>query len=293
MGDIFPKWALISIDIAARNSGKKVILLCTKRSPLIDKSIEQIEIGTFYNGVDLNFPHESSQFRNGFWIKTTERFMVLKSFVRQSNITMFFHAELDNLIFDISDLPQRLNAIGEGLFIPKDSRDRCIASLIYVNKPSLLDAFCLFVSDSLGIYANDMELLGAFSKIRNDVFFLPNEKRETIQEGYKALNFSQTQGLFDAAAIGQFLFGIDLRNTRCPVFNLFVNENSTLEELLRFYIVSIESNKASLDSLRLYNIHVHSKVFHKLRNREWVQRVVSKVNAGKSSFIGYHCPWRM
>lgn len=99
----------------------------------------------------------------------------MRDFVEKNNITSFFHAELDNLIFNLSTLSQKFDKIGAGLYIPKDSINRCIASLIYVNDIKVIYEFCEYVICNPKKLSNDMLLLGDFSEFNKNVYYLPNE----------------------------------------------------------------------------------------------------------------------
>lgn len=272
-------------------SGCDVYLLCTKSSSFVHSSCKQVEIDSFYKPINLGSNGISEKFRNGFWIKTTERFFILYDFVNSQGITSFFHAELDNLIFDLSALPLKLNSLGSGIFLPRDSRTRCIASLVYVNDNSVLKNFCVFAINGISIYQNDMLLLGEFSRSNSSVYFLPNELSFTENNGLEFISFIQTDGIFDAAAIGQYLFGIDPRNTLFPVYNCFVNENSNIGALRQPYRISIERRESLMNGWNLYNIHVHSKVFHKLVDESWLNAVIKRLNLGRKSYIIATWPW--
>jgi len=175
IGDELPSWAIISINIAIENFKCNVYLLLSKYNRQIDEKCIQVEIKSFYNFQESNFISNNDKFRDGFWIKTTERFFILRDFVEKNNITSFFHAELDNLIFNLSTLSQKFDKIGAGLYIPKDSINRCIASLIYVNDIKVIYEFCEYVICNPKKLSNDMLLLGDFSEFNKNVYYLPNE----------------------------------------------------------------------------------------------------------------------
>ena len=75
------------------------------------------------------------QYSGDFWINTSLRFLVLNNFIHNSEIQCFYHAELDNIIFNLDTLDHSLPTLGKGIFVPRDSDDRAIASLIFCNRP--------------------------------------------------------------------------------------------------------------------------------------------------------------
>lgn len=287
IGDELPPWAVISVNVAVENSKSEVFLLLTKTNDYISNKCTQVEINTFYNVTCSNFVLNSSGFRDGFWIKTTERFFIIKDFVNKYKIESFFHAELDNLIFDISQLNLLLDIIGKGLFIPKDSQERCIASFLYINKKQILEDFCNYVLTNPKQLSNDMLLLGDFSDNNIEVFYLPNESAFNDFNTIDYLDQNILGGIFDAAAIGQYLFGIDPRNTFFPVFNKFINENVKYDLSKCVFKISISDNSAYLNGIKIYNIHIHSKIFSKLTNEKWLLRVVNRINNNKKSYIAH------
>jgi hypothetical protein len=292
IGDKLPNWAVISLNIAVHNSNCNIYLLTTNISCSVNPICNQILISSFYKKSNYQFINNNSTFRDGFWFKTTERFFILRDFVAKNKIQSFFHAELDNLVFDISDLPVLFNNIGRGLFIPKDSIDRCIASLLYINESKVLNDFCDYVIDNPKLLDNDMLLLGDFANNYHDVFYLPNESIFNFYNEIKYLKYTDLGGFFDAAAIGQFLFGIDPRNSRFPIYNKFVNENAKFDLNKCNFNISITSNFAKIENINLYNIHVHSKIFENLIEEKWLNRLIKRINQNKKTIITYNLPWK-
>ncbi len=202
-------------------------------------------------------------FRGNFWKYTSQRFEVLSDFVEKNNINKFFHAEIDNLLFNFDKLDWKLDKIGNGIFVPRDSIDRGIASFIYCNKKSCL-------KDILKMYlpgknaSNDMHALGLYANQNKNFYSLPTESFAQNVKLWDIISPNECQGIFDAAAIGQYCLGIDPNNNRYnPTFNLFRNENSRVN-FDKLEIIS--DNKELFIRLpeskiirKIYNIHVHSK----------------------------------
>lgn len=285
IGDKLPDWALISIDFAIKNSNSNVYLLITNKSSKISSKCIQIEISSFYTNTQESIISNDKHFRDGFWIKTTERFFILRDFVKRYNIYSFFHAELDNLVFDISHLGICLDKIGKGIFIPKDSKERCIASFLYINNFQILEEFCNYILNNPEQLSNDMLLLGDFGSKNTKVFYLPNESAFNDLNSINYLDHNKIGGIFDAAAIGQYLFGIDPRNTYFPVFNKFLNENLKYDLSKCTFNISISENIAYINGIKIYNLHIHSKIFAKLLNHKWLLRLLKRINNNKKSYI--------
>ena len=196
----------------------------------------------------------NSTFRNNFWRHTTERFFVIERYLKENGIVdSFVHIENDVLLY--CD-PQQLK-FSKGLYFVKDSNDRGIGSIMF-STPESWSKFTKYASSNL--HKNDMEILGSY--IDTDVFTLPNDPK------------SAHKLLFDGAAFGQFIAGIDPRNTtNQSLYNNntsgFINETSVVnpsdyrvirklvnvngKELFKYYI------KHGIKCLEMFNLHIHSK----------------------------------
>jgi hypothetical protein len=296
IGHTLPVWANDSLELSRGLCGVETILLTNSTVEECIHVDNHYYIEDFF-GDDNLFDDENlnvaSKFRNGFWLKTLQRFFVLKKFMAYSGINRVFHAELDNIIFDISGLPAKLDSINYGLFCPRDSIARGIASLIYINEPSALECFDAVDIKDAGVSLNDMSFLGRMLTTSELFHSLPTENSFDIKEQHKwkFINPDSLGGIFDAASIGQYLFGIDGRNTFFPSFNGFVNENSG-DNLTNLSFEIHRSERLCLVNLlndtknyRLFNIHVHSKIFNVIKNNEACRNIVNRVNSGKKTLI--------
>ena len=118
IGENLPDWAIDSINITRNLCGLKTIILTNKSVKKCSFVDEHFYIDDFYkiNSKSNNQEISVSNFRDGFWAKTLERFLVIKSFMRFAGVEKIFHAELDNIIFNIEGLSSRLDNLGTGFF---------------------------------------------------------------------------------------------------------------------------------------------------------------------------------
>ena len=297
LGDKLPSWARQAFEISSKLCEVDTILLCSNKISKLSALTMQIALEEFYipkveniclvNNTDVDF-------RNGFWNKTTERFLVLQQFQVKYQVKSFFHAELDNIVFDISKLAGQLDQYGVGCFVPRDRVDRGIASLIYINSNTPLENIISVLNQSPPPAQNDMQLLGMM--LQNDANFMALPTDHSLAEDGKNNKWSAvplhfTNGLFDAAAIGQFLFGIDFRNSNSLHYNAFVNEN-TGYDLWQIYFnwPSVASGlqlirKSDGQSFNLYNLHVHSKLFNLIAQEEKLQYILYRINNHQRSLL--------
>ena len=281
-----PEYATYSLMINSQYN--KIVLLhdCEITNPI--SNIEYIHIGKFYDKksfVNLMDPNTwKFKYRNGFWYKTIERFYVLKSYMEYFKISSLFHAEIDNLIFDLSGISTSLDGVGSGLFYPIiTTGKRAAASFMYINSTIELDSM-LNHFNSQKEFKDDMLMLAEYASVSKNVHPLFSENN------LKSANASDTKVCcYDAASIGQYLFGIDFRNARRPIYNGFQNENCTIDlSTLRFNIDGQYGINVSYKehSFLLKNVHVHSKIFKKMYvDKSYIPTIIDRNNRGKKSLI--------
>ena len=295
LGQSLPSYAIASIKFALIHSKMSVVLISNLvNPPQFDGSLEHF----FYScDANLELVEADKKFRNGFWIKTTQRFFALEEFMKVRQVEKCFHAELDNAVFNISRISLDLDDIGEGIFVPRDHQERAIGSLIYVNSISVFSNFCGFAK-SHNYRVNDMDILASYlRKHPESAFPLPSSPVLTAGGTFRNLEDSRMQrlyevGVFDAAAIGQWYFGIDPRNTRRKVTNRFENEkySADLSDFLLTWDEStstmfLSSKSQVFTETKLYNLHIHSKIHKKLMQGERFKTIIRLTNEGKTLVI--------
>ena len=187
-----------------------------------------------------------------------------------------FHTELDNIIFQ---LPQSNILSNYSIVVPRDSKKRAIASLIYFNITGLEMLLNLAKERR---YKNDMELLGGLPFGSNGIASFPTEKYNYKDNPDFVAPINNL--IFDAASIGQFLLGVDTRNRFGPVFNMFLNRNSTLSPCPRFSIVE---GHLYLEGRRLANVHCHSKRIKVILNLRKLHKLILRLNSNRPSLMGF------
>ena len=299
---ILPEYCFYSLDFTKKFSNKKIILLITKNNKKLPIGVDYYYIEDFYNenlSEKINFKNYYKNFWNGFWIKAIERFFILKSFCKNENITSFFHAELDNVIFNLNSLDKKLNHFGKKFFFTKDMHDRGLAGLVYINSVDTLSDFCNFVVENLQTnFLNDMQLLGKFSNNHSKkCIILPNELNafQNDKISFKAIDAKIIDGIIDGARIGTFLFGVDPRLSKSPVFNRVHptgEENRTnfnYNNLLFYFSKSKKEfrikHKITKKIVKIYNLHIHSKLFKKISKEKFFISVLSKINLNHSTLM--------
>jgi hypothetical protein len=215
--------------------------------------------------------------------------------MRYYKVASFFQAELDNLIFDIHDLPDNLNKMGNGVFIPRINKEIAAGSLIYINSEEGLSALCACAVECSNDGLTDMQILARFLDSSVYGITLPSEK--TIVE---TISDPTNIGIFDSLLLGQCIFGLDARisdqlvKNRLSPFFTFDNPQRQLNELQ----ISINLNKSiaffsyppTKEGYNIRNLHIHSKVFNQINNPKRLQYIQKTFNAGKSIVI--YCDYK-
>jgi hypothetical protein len=214
-----------------------------------------------------------SSFRGGFWKYATERFFYLYEHMITTNLHDVFHIESDNLIY--YDMLNNIDAFRrKSMWCVMDAFNRCIPSFMYIKSYEILLRFLdTYVNTYIGM--NDMQALARFrNSNEEDVGVLPiiNKYIDTIDPLFYD-RFSDFNVLFDAAAIGQYIGGVDPRNIGGNTSG-FINETSVIkpDKLTIEWI----DNKPILNSSPLVNLHIHSKDL-----KRWSNYHTAKIISGE------------
>lgn len=201
-------------------------------------------------------------FRDGFWQSTSSRFFVLKNYTQQNNLKNFIHIEYDNLLF--SSLKHELNILQQSIYdmcIVMDSSERCVPSICWFRDFNIINSLTNFMSKKFNL--NDMESLGLFyyknDKVTNFPIVPCNYKLNSVKPKYDNF-YSEFTTIFDGAAIGQYLGGVDPRNISGNTDN-FINETAVINPS-RFKYSWINNElfgEYKGETFKINNMHVHSK----------------------------------
>ena len=198
-------------------------------------------------------------FRNGFWHNASKRMFILNEYMKQHRIKNVIHLENDVLLYN--DMNYNFD---EKLYITMDSKDRCIPGIMYIPNHELFNKLI----ENYNYSKNDMENLGIFfNNNRNIVNAFPIIDNSVGKTMYNE-HFEKFNGIFDGAAIGQYLGGVDPRNISGDTRG-FVNETCVIKyDKYKFkwlkkgshYFPHIEINNAMIP---IHNLHIHSKTLEK------------------------------
>lgn len=218
------------------------------------------ELPDSYNYLSKSSLNRTSM--DGFWIYTSMRLFYLYEFMKKYNIEDVIHFENDVLIYYNCDILN--NKIDRKyLYIPFDCYHRNIASVVFVPKHEILKS----ILDHYDYSLNDMQNFSIIQKktslINNFPIFISNPN-ENDEYQFVTKNFDIFQYLFDAAAMGQYLGGVDPRNIPGDS-TYFVNETCIIKyNNYDFTWLDIENKKRPFIQINntlypIFNLHIHSK----------------------------------
>ncbi len=310
LGDRLPKYVIPSLRIAVRHSGMNVNLIgdADLKNKLDKYNVNFIDTATFYDNTEfLKMSRNVSanhRFRNGFWLKTVERFFVLEKFMKFRGINSLVHAELDQLLFGVDVFTRELRSLGkDGLYVSLHNPEEAIASLVYIQNPETLSSLLDYAQEK--IFSTEMYLISAWGNDNPEkIFGLPTLATEIYSDcrlkNIEILNVNKLQGIVDAAQIGQWVAGIDPRNVpiRNRPFNNYVTPRKPFmlsEEHLQSLTFTFDEQKNTLlvkyldqDPIRIFNLHIHSKIHQNLlANNPSLPRLFDYLNKKRAiSFSG-------
>jgi len=205
-------------------------------------------------------------FRGGFWTLTSLRFFYIYEFMCVYNISNVIHLENDVLIYyHCNQIIERFDK--EYIYLPFDTYSRNIASIMFIPSASVFKT----VLDHYDFNKNDMENFSNIMKvtglIRNLPIFVSSGLSINSSDEYRFVtsNYERLGGfIFDAAAIGQYLGGVDPRNISgdstgfinetCIIkYNTYSFDWIEIDDIKRPFII-IDGNK-----IPIFNLHIHSK----------------------------------
>lgn len=217
---------------------------------------------------------DKSRLDAGFWTVTLERFFILERFMMQMAITKgvsqpIIHIENDIIVYENLEklAPIFARNYPGKIGCTLDSPDRVIAGFMYIDSIRPLAKFTEFVIDTLAISNNDMISFAKFVKEHRPEYIdtlpiiPPDNKFDTIYYNH----IDEFNGIFDAAAIGQFIGGVDPRNIPGNTRG-FINETCIFKcsdyniqthiEIDGFIRPAIIWNDKIYP---IFNLHIHSK----------------------------------
>lgn len=207
-------------------------------------------------------------FREGFWFQASNRFMVLADYLQHTHTQNVIHLENDYVLyFDPSDKIEELKQFSD-FSVPVD-RMRAIPGIVWIKNPSIAEGLAKLIVNNPT--QDDMASVGQFCLLSQGVHAKPFPTLPMQYAAEKGLDLNRYSqgidlfgGVFDAAAIGQYIGGVHWMNNPADT-TFFKNESSDLQlnDFLFSWAISsgvryptIAANKIRTNVL---GVHAHSK----------------------------------
>ena len=205
---------------------------------------------TFVNGTLLS---------QGFWRSASERFFYLYEYCLLKNLEDVVHIENDNLIYyDFNKCKEFFST--KPLWAVFDADQRCIPSFVYIRNVQAIKELASSFLKSRNM--NDMDTIAMFRDQNPDyIGCLPIITNYISDIPVRYIEHAASFGvLFDGAAVGQFIGGIDKIHNKGNTEG-FINETTIFQcdkALVEWRIIN-DRRVPYLNGLPLVNLHIHSK----------------------------------
>jgi hypothetical protein len=283
---VFQEYIIDNIKQLQLQGNKDIVILTEKRffenfikNNLIN--IELIDINEYNSDYVQEFKNNlklDKIFRNGFWVSCSLRFLYIYEYLKNNNISNIIHIENDNMIYENLDIFSKDKFNENKLYLTFDAYHRVIPGIMYIPNHNILK----IILDNYNMYHNDMDNLG---KYYNSSIVEPFPIISIYDNNihYFNMNFLKFNCIFDGAAIGQYLGGVDRKNDPNDTRG-FINETCLIKyNNYKFYwkkindlwnpFIEIDNNL-----IKIINLHIHSKDLYKfLSNNPEENKYISKI----------------
>lgn len=189
--------------------------------------------------------------RQGFWKWACLRLFVLHDVMEYARLRSVLHIEYDNLIYFTSAWFLAHLPAAARWACPRLGPHRLLANVFFVRDPEPLRALLTFINAHR--YPNEMRYLAAFQAQR------PYHPLYELPTSLEHPHFSDFDALFDAAALGQCVGGVDPRNQAGNTVG-FVNEDAPWPGLHPSWVTWTADRRPWFRGrCPVQNLHLHSK----------------------------------
>jgi len=218
-------------------------------------------------------------FRKGYWKHVRERFFYIEELMERESLRDAISMEYDVLLYtSLETLKEKFRTSHQTLRMVMDNPSRGHPAFLYIPSVNEIRMFSMFLVSLLNVACEDMQSLALFSQT-HEVHYLPviteqlNRSKPVRRSlvGHESSNTwhlsedSEHFGvLFDSLVVGQWIGGIDSRNTRGNKALFYQNESAlySIKEMKFQWIRENGLWKPMLDDRPLVTIHIHSKALH-------------------------------
>ena len=220
----------------------------------IFNTIRKIDTNELNCGFDIKSRLDRN-FRGGFWHHCSKRFFLIYEYMKKYDIANVLHLENDVLLYNNLDYP-----FENRVYLTMDAMNRCIPGILYIPNHTLLKPLI----KNYNFNKNDMINLANFYQNNRDTVKTFPIIDDSISMCIYNENFRKFNSIFDGAAIGQYLGGVDPRNIPGDTRG-FVNETCVVKyNKYKFKWIKKGRQKCPYIEVNgrlipINNLHIHSK----------------------------------
>ena len=272
MLNTFQEYILDAIQCLRKFNNHKIVVLtdCVMINIFQERNIKVVAVEGFMPSYKEYKAGLTNTYRDGFWQLALYRFKILQAYMRHHKKQSIIHIENDVLVY--KNLSELNLSNSNKILLTMDSKTRCIPGIMYIPTFEILQTCLDHFKDNL----NDMENWGrCYNELPHLVdtlpIFLPDNNSPDLMDITK--NYAQFNCIFDAAAIGQYVGGVDPRNAKGDTTG-FVNE-TCLVNYSKYNIIwktDATSNmlapflQVNSHDIPIVNLHIHCKDLKKFIN---------------------------
>lgn len=266
-GNTFPSYINSTIKLAKKYISNIHIIIDQQFIDSIeDKSCIIISTNSLedFRYQTYSIKNYNTKFRDNFFTRTSSRFILLDNYITKNNISSCFHIENDIAIFsDLQQIKTKLDDTNQDTAVIMDHPNRCVPSLVWFKNHISSKRLANFIYDNNTL--DDMRNLAQyFLQNRDKVTNLPIVPFDLVDHQHN-INYGNMykhfNSIFDGAAIGQYLYGIDSLDGNANTKG-FVNETCVFNASK---YISLNNSKPIFNYLNqkitINNLHIHSKNF--------------------------------
>lgn len=218
---------------------------------------------------------------SAFWRYTSERFLYLSDLMETHALENVFHLENDNMLYcNLETYLADFQTYYPGIAATFDNEERCIPGFVWISGCKAMQSLAAYFAQKAETDLTDMYVMGKYRLEQTSSFIdrlpiimpdyatvYPLESLHHHKTNNSEAYFNQYEifrAIFDAAAIGQFLGGIDpIHENNSPGF---INESCLFNpSFLEYQWIPDERGRLVPYAIfqnrfyRIINLHVHSK----------------------------------
>lgn len=282
LGPKIPDYANDAIKQAALFNPEAKIYFLANESALLNRSIEKAE------PIPVESIPKSNEHKDfikrclmpyDLWRCSAERFLFLDDFIQDARLERVFHLENDVMLYaDLSLMLSIFDTYKIGATFDNDIR--CIPGFIFFKNALAIKPLAKHFANHFTELGQDMKVIADFKNTAGSYYIKPlpiifpsysdfyplksNAGHVAKNPSQYSYRFDLFRSIFDAAAIGQFIGGIDPihKNSRPG----FINESCLFNPSYFKYewVVDEQGRKVPYlifqgEMIRINNLHIHSK----------------------------------